>query len=86
MVGRACRVVADLSRLEVLRILPSLYSGGHVRHPAVKMFRCESVSVDADARVRCQADGELVGELPARFAVRPGALRCVMGPVAGSWS
>ena len=78
-------VVKDLSRLEVLRIMPSLYSGGHVTHPAVEIFRCRSVSADADGRVLCQADGELVGALPARFAIRPGALRCVTGPsVAGS--
>ena len=74
-------VVKDLSRLEVVRMLPRLYSGGHVGHPAVEMFRCRSVSADADGRALCQADGELVGELPARFAVRVGALRCVTGPM-----
>jgi diacylglycerol kinase (ATP) len=79
-------VVTDLSRAQVLRLLPSLYSGGHVRHPAVKMFRCHSVTVDADVRVQCQADGELVGDLPARFGIHPGALRCVTGPFAGSSS
>jgi diacylglycerol kinase (ATP) len=79
-------VVADLSRLEVLRLLPRLYSGGHVGHPAVELFRCRSVSADADGRVLCQADGEIVGRLPARFSVLPAALRCVTGPVAGSTS
>jgi len=70
-------VVKDLNRLEVLRLLPSLYTGGHVRHRAVQIIRCASVSVDASARVLCQADGELVGELPARFAIQAGALQCV---------
>jgi YegS/Rv2252/BmrU family lipid kinase len=73
-------LVKDLSRVAVLRILPKLYSGGHVRHPAVEMFRCRSVSADADVRVLCQADGEHVGELPVRFSIQPGALRCVTGP------
>jgi YegS/Rv2252/BmrU family lipid kinase len=77
-------VVKDLKRIEVLRIVPKLYSGGHVAHPAVEMFRCRSVSADADARVLCQADGELVGELPVRFGVLPGALRCVTGPLPAS--
>jgi YegS/Rv2252/BmrU family lipid kinase len=79
-------VVADLSRLEVLRIMPRLYSGGHVGHPAVEVFRCRSLSADADGRVLCQADGELVGGLPARFSVLPAALQCVTGPAAGSRS
>jgi YegS/Rv2252/BmrU family lipid kinase len=76
-------LVKDLRRIEVLRIVPKLYSGGHVDHPAVEMFRCRSVTADADARVLCQADGELVGELPVRFGILPGALRCVMGPLPG---
>jgi diacylglycerol kinase (ATP) len=77
-------LVKDLSRLEVLRLLPSLYSGGHVDHPAVEIVQCRSVSVDADDRVLCQADGELVGGLPARFAIQAGALRCVTGPASDS--
>jgi YegS/Rv2252/BmrU family lipid kinase len=74
-------LVKDLRRIEVLRIVPKLYSGGHVNHPAVEMFRCRWLTADADARVLCQADGELVGELPVRFGVLPGALRCVTGPL-----
>ncbi len=75
-------MVKDLSRLEVLRIVPRLYSGSHVGHPAVELFRCRALTADADRRVLCQADGELVGGLPARFALVAGALRCVRGPVA----
>ena len=77
-------IVKNLSRLEVLRLLPKLYSGGHVGHPAVNIVRCREISADASGRVLCQADGELVGGLPARFAIRPGALQCVapMPPAA----
>jgi diacylglycerol kinase (ATP) len=77
-------VVKNLSSFEVVRILPSLYSGGHVRHPAVEIVRCRDITVDAPGRVLCQADGELVGALPARFRLRPAALRCVTGPASSS--
>jgi diacylglycerol kinase (ATP) len=76
-------VVKEVSRFEVLRMLPRLYSGGHVGHPAVEMLRCRSISADADGRVLCQSDGELVGDLPAHFAIQPAKLHCAMGPVAG---
>jgi diacylglycerol kinase (ATP) len=80
-------IVKNLSRLEVLRLLPKLYSGRHVTHSAVEIVRCREVSADASGRVLCQADGELVGALPARFAIRPGALQCVtprrQAPVQG---
>lgn len=75
-------VVRQVSRIEVLKLVPRMYSGGHVGHPAVKLARCRELSVDADCRVRCHADGEIVGELPARFGVVPGALRCVVGQAA----
>ncbi len=73
-------VVSDLSRAHVLRLVPKLYSGKHVGHAAVQLLRGRELSADADRRVRCQADGELVGDLPARFAILPAALRCVAGP------
>jgi diacylglycerol kinase (ATP) len=84
-------LVHALSRLEVLRVIPRLYSGGHESHPAVKLFRCRSLEGEvlsaasdrAPVRVSCHADGEQVGGLPVRFAIQPGALRCVTGPAQG---
>src|ERR687885_1165581 len=72
-------IVHRLSRLEVLRMLPSLYSGGHRQHPAVEFVRCSELRAESAEGVRCQADGELVGDLPATFRIRPGALRYVIG-------
>jgi diacylglycerol kinase (ATP) len=72
-------LVDRLSRLEVLRMLPSLYSGGHRHHPAVEFVRCRQLRAESVDDVRCQADGELVGDLPATFHIRSGALRYVTG-------
>lgn len=72
-------IVSDLSRIQVLRLVPKIYSGGHVGHPAVEMLRCVSLTAEATAQVRCQADGELAGDLPAQFKIHPAALRCVTG-------
>jgi diacylglycerol kinase (ATP) len=70
-------VVSHLSRREVVRVVPKMYSGGHVGHHAVVMLRGREVIASAERRVRCHADGELVGDLPARVTIEPGALRCV---------
>ncbi len=72
-------VVGDLSRLDVVRLVPKMYSGGHRGHPAVQFFRCREVRADSPRRVRCQTDGELVGDLPARFRIHPVGLHCVTG-------
>jgi diacylglycerol kinase (ATP) len=73
-------VIGEISRLGVLRLVPAMYSGGHRSHPAVTFFRCRELRAQSDDGVRCQADGELVGGLPARFRIHPGGLRCVTGP------
>jgi len=73
-------VVGQVSRLEVLRLVPKLYSGGHRGHPAVQFFRCREVRAASASRVRCQADGELAGDLPASFKIHAGGLQCVTGP------
>jgi len=73
-------VVGQISRLEVLRLVPKLYSGGHRGHPAVQFFRCREVRAASASRVRCQADGELAGDLPASFKIHAGGLQCVTGP------
>ncbi len=73
-------VVGQLSRLEVLRLVPKMYSGGHRSHPAVQFFRCHEVRAESASPVRCQADGELVGDLPASFKIHSGGIQCVTGP------
>ena len=72
-------LVSDLSRFEVLRMLPKLYSGGHVGNPAVEMISCQELTAEGSAQIHCHADGELVGALPAQFRIWPNALRCVTG-------
>jgi YegS/Rv2252/BmrU family lipid kinase len=73
-------VVGPLGRLDVLGLVPKMYSGGHRGHPAVEFFRCREVRAESAGTVRCQADGELVGELPASLKIHPGGLQCVTGP------
>jgi diacylglycerol kinase (ATP) len=72
-------VIGEIGRLGILRLVPKMYSGGHRSHPAVAFFRCRELRAESDDGVRCQADGELVGGLPASFRIHPGGLRCVTG-------
>ena len=72
--------VGDMPRHEVLRLLPKVFSGGHVGHPMVQLFRTREVRIECAAGSEIQLDGELVGRLPAVFRAAPRALR-VLGPV-----
>ncbi|MBU6256783.1 MAG: diacylglycerol kinase family lipid kinase, partial [Chloroflexi bacterium] len=59
--------------------LPLLYKGTHYAHPKVTVSQGAEVLAapagGSGARpIEIEADGEIVGKLPARFTVRPAAL------------
>jgi YegS/Rv2252/BmrU family lipid kinase len=76
----------ELTPLETLALLPRLYAGTHSGHPKVESYRCREVEVRSDERLLCHADGEVIGETPARFTVHPGGLLCVTGEAGGGCS
>jgi diacylglycerol kinase (ATP) len=70
-------VVHSISRLELIKIFPKVYSGGHVTHPAVEFFRGEHIRItpsSRDGKVPAFADGESVGEGSLDARVAAGAL------------
>ncbi len=52
-----------------------LYDGRHVQLPQTQRFRARQLSLESDAEVLLDVDGEQPGKLPARFSVLPGALK-----------
>jgi len=67
--------LGDLSKLELVANVPRAYRGTHLTHPKVDSFQAREVEVVARQRMLLQADGELIGEAPARFALKGRALR-----------
>lgn len=70
-------IVGDLSRPEVLKLLPKVFSGAHVGHPKVEIHRAQVVRVEGLPTMALELDGDVVGSVPAEFRVRPAALRVV---------
>ncbi len=68
-------VLGALGRLELLRWLPAVYRGAHVRNPKVTVRRERSVTIETELPVH--ADGEAAGQAPVTISVRPGGLRVV---------
>ena len=79
-------IVDDVSRLTVLRVLPGVFSGSHIDHPAVRVVRAASVEIEAGDALDLYADGEHAARLPARLDVLPGALRVLAPPRPSSGS
>ena len=72
-------VAKDLSTVQILALLPRLYSGGHVAHPNVHVLRgrririCDVPGLGAPALI-AMADGEVLGPPPVDVRCLPGAL------------
>jgi len=71
-------IVGDLTKPDLLRSLPRIYKGTHLTHPKVSVKRAREVEIRPVQPMAVQADGELLGEAPARFSVLPGALTIVV--------
>jgi diacylglycerol kinase (ATP) len=66
-------VAGDITKGEALVTLPKLFKGTHLSHPKCTYQRAQSASVDGPP-LPIQADGQIIGTLPATFAVEPSAL------------
>jgi YegS/Rv2252/BmrU family lipid kinase len=59
-------------------VLPRVFTGTHVRLPQVTTRRCTEAVVSADRAFAVYADGDPIGELPARIRVLRAALRVLV--------
>jgi len=72
----------NLARRDFVISLPRLYRGTHYTHPAVshtqgRMMEASPITQPlgrAEPPIEIEADGEIVGALPARFSLLPAAL------------
>ncbi|MBA2475781.1 MAG: hypothetical protein H0V40_07495 [Actinobacteria bacterium] len=68
-------LIGDLTKRDLLLTLPKIYRGKHLPHPKAEVLRGSVVTVDAEAHLPIQLDGEQPGTTPVRFEVVPRALR-----------
>ncbi len=71
-------VVGAVSRTEMVRMKPSVYTGAHVEHPAVTTSRGSVVRLESAGAV-AYADGERLAALPVTSHCVPRALSVLAG-------
>lgn len=72
-------IVGDLSKPDLLWSIPRIYKGTHLTHPKVTMKKASVIEAEtASGNIQLQADGELLGGLPARFSVLPSMLNVII--------
>lgn len=70
-------IVEDVPKLRFLRLLPTVFTGAHVRQPAVRVLRASTVTITADRPFTMYADGDPIAELPVTVRVLPDAVRVI---------
>lgn len=70
-------VLGDLTKFEMVRATPGLYSGKHTNHPKFTHKTTTEMRVTTERPFRVQVDGELTQTGPATFRVLPGALSII---------
>jgi diacylglycerol kinase (ATP) len=68
-------IVNKISRFELLKVFPRVYTGDHVTHPAVEFISAKKITLQSNIRMPAFSDGEPVGFAPVTAQIVPGALR-----------
>jgi len=71
-------IIDDITKPDLIMSLPRIYRGTHLTHPKVTLMRAREVEIRPTLTSAVQADGELLGEAPARFSILPGALNVII--------
>jgi YegS/Rv2252/BmrU family lipid kinase len=67
-------IVSNISKFKLLRIVPTLYTGSHIKYPEIRETKTDFVKIESDEHLLVEADGDIIGECPASFWVKPLAL------------
>ena len=68
-------LIGDVTKTELVRVMPKIYRGTHLPHPKGEVLRGSTVSIEAEAPLPVQLDGEQPGSTPVRFELVPAAIR-----------
>jgi diacylglycerol kinase (ATP) len=71
-------IIGNISKIGLLKALPSVYKGTHLTHPLVRLEKATSIKIESKKKFLVQADGEILGEGPASFHILSGALSLVI--------
>lgn len=52
-------LIENVSRLEILKTLPKVYSGKHIYNPKVRMFKAEYLEITSKEKIPAEMDGEV---------------------------
>lgn len=77
-------LVNELGKLELINLLPKVYSGAHVGHKSVEILTCREIVIEAQKPMIKMFDGNVYGTTPVHATIVPQGLR-VLSPGGPAW-
>lgn len=68
-------ILKDFSTLQLLKHLPKIYRGAHLNVPGVMVFKGKVITVEAEAPILLDLDGEQPGSTPVTFSLIPQGIK-----------
>jgi diacylglycerol kinase (ATP) len=68
-------IVHKISRFELLKVFPKVYTGDHVTHHAVEFISAKKITLNSKTQMPAFSDGEPVGFAPITAEISPAALK-----------
>jgi diacylglycerol kinase (ATP) len=65
-------ILHPISKLEFIKVFPTVYKGTHIDHPEVEIFRAKKIRIESSAIA--YSDGERIGQLPVQVESSPRSL------------
>jgi diacylglycerol kinase (ATP) len=65
-------ILHPVSKLEFVKVFPTVYKGTHIEHPQVEIIRAKAIRIESSAVA--YADGERIGQLPVQVESSPKTL------------
>ena len=65
-------ILHPVSKMEFIKVFPTVYQGTHIEHPQVQVIRAKKVRIESSAIA--YADGERIGQLPVQVESLPQTL------------
>ena len=65
-------ILHPVSKLEFIKVFPTVYKGTHIKHPQVEVIRAKQTRIESSAIA--YADGERIGQLPVQVESLPQSL------------
>ncbi len=68
-------ILKKISRLKILKLFPTIYSGKHINYKEIETRKVKSITIETNGPSDLMPDGEFIGETPVTISCVPKTLK-----------